>query len=38
MPHCPRSMFDDLLRKNWSVEGLKNLIILGNRLDMYEDP
>lgn len=38
MPHCPRSLFDDLLRKNWSVEALKRLVILGNRLDMYDDP
>lgn len=38
MPHCPRSLFDDILRMNWSVEGLKNLVIIGNRLDMYEDP
>ncbi|KAK4702426.1 hypothetical protein P7C70_g3800, partial [Phenoliferia sp. Uapishka_3] len=38
MPHCPRTLFDDLLRKNWTREGLSRLIIFGNRLDMYNDP
>ncbi|SCV69155.1 BQ2448_2175 [Microbotryum intermedium] len=38
MPHCPRSLFDLLLERSWSRTGLKNLIILGNRLDMYDDP
>lgn len=38
MPHCPRSLFNDLFRKNWSVESLRRLVILGNRLDMYDDP
>lgn len=38
MPHCPRSLFNDLFRKNWSVASLRRLVILGNRLDMYDDP
>ncbi|KDE07984.1 hypothetical protein MVLG_01689 [Microbotryum lychnidis-dioicae p1A1 Lamole] len=38
MPHCPRSLFDLVLERSWSRKGLKNLIILGNRLEMYDDP
>ncbi|SCZ97623.1 BZ3500_MvSof-1268-A1-R1_Chr4-3g07308 [Microbotryum saponariae] len=38
MPHCPRFLFDLLLERSWSRKGLKNLIILGNRLEMYDDP
>lgn len=38
MPHCPRTLFDELLRKNWSAAKLSRLVIFGNRLDMYDDP
>ncbi|KAM0756318.1 hypothetical protein T439DRAFT_26445 [Meredithblackwellia eburnea MCA 4105] len=38
MPHCPRSLFEELLRKNWNPSHLSRLIILGNRLEQYEDP
>jgi len=38
MPHCPRSLFDLLLRRNWTPERLRRLVLVGNRLDMYDDP
>lgn len=38
MPHCPRDLFEQLIQKNWSLEGLERLIICGNRLDAYDDP
>ncbi|GAA5874238.1 hypothetical protein JCM8547_007801 [Rhodosporidiobolus lusitaniae] len=39
IPHGPRTLFDALLRANWtSPEQLRQVIVLGNRLDLYEDP
>ncbi|KAI9226241.1 MAG: SRR1-domain-containing protein [Piptocephalis tieghemiana] len=37
MPHCDRVLYNALLQANWSPTGLDNLILLGNRLDMYSD-
>lgn len=38
MPHCPRSLFDLLLARNWNKDRLSHVVLLGNRLDMYDDP
>ncbi|KAM0792224.1 hypothetical protein ACM66B_004920 [Microbotryomycetes sp. NB124-2] len=38
MPHCPRSLYELLLKKNWSRDKLRKIILLANRLDMYDDP
>ncbi|BGP13713.1 hypothetical protein JCM10213_007101 [Rhodosporidiobolus nylandii] len=39
IPHGPRTLFDALLRVNWtSPEQLQRCTILGNRLDLYDDP
>lgn len=38
MPHCPRSLFNELLKRNWSKAGLRRIVLVGNRLDMYDDP
>ncbi|ORY72215.1 hypothetical protein BCR35DRAFT_307768 [Leucosporidium creatinivorum] len=38
MPHCPRPLFNELIRKNWDPAKLRRLVLLGNRLDMYDDP
>ncbi|GAA5971481.1 hypothetical protein JCM21900_000917 [Sporobolomyces salmonicolor] len=38
IPHGPRSLFDALLRANWSPAALERMILLGNRLDLYDDP
>ncbi|GAA6029389.1 hypothetical protein JCM8097_003654 [Rhodosporidiobolus ruineniae] len=39
IPHGPRTLFNALLRANWtSPSQLSRCIILGNRLDLYDDP
>ncbi|GAA6006339.1 hypothetical protein JCM10207_000610 [Rhodosporidiobolus poonsookiae] len=39
IPHGPRTLFDALLRANWtSPDQLRRVVILGNRLDLYDDP
>ncbi|GAA5830434.1 hypothetical protein JCM5353_005841 [Sporobolomyces roseus] len=38
IPHGPRTLFNALLESNYSSTQLSKMIILGNRLDLYEDP
>ncbi|GAA5916172.1 hypothetical protein JCM6882_005406 [Rhodosporidiobolus microsporus] len=39
IPHGPRTLFDALLRANWtSADQLRRVVVLGNRLDLYDDP
>lgn len=39
IPHGPRTLFDALLAANWtSAEQLGRVVVLGNRLDLYDDP
>ncbi|BGO97515.1 hypothetical protein RTG_01534 [Rhodotorula toruloides ATCC 204091] len=39
IPHGPRTLFDSLLRSNWtSPEQLEKVVVWGNRLDLYDDP
>lgn len=34
MPHCPREMYEALLRSNWSLD-LRSFAICGNDFDDY---
>ncbi|BGP05848.1 hypothetical protein JCM10049v2_001664 [Rhodotorula toruloides] len=39
IPHGPRTLFDALLRSNWTCpEQLEKVVVWGNRLDLYDDP
>ncbi|BGP37827.1 hypothetical protein JCM10450v2_001759 [Rhodotorula kratochvilovae] len=39
IPHGPRTLFEALLRANWtSASQLQRVILLANRLDLYDDP
>ncbi|GAA5837577.1 hypothetical protein JCM9279_006796 [Rhodotorula babjevae] len=39
VPHGPRTLFEALLRANWtSPAQLERVILLANRLDLYDDP
>ncbi|GAA6055741.1 hypothetical protein JCM3770_006134 [Rhodotorula araucariae] len=39
IPHGPRTLFEALLRANWSSAAqLQHVILLANRLDLYDDP
>ena len=39
IPHGPRTLFEALLRANWSSPAqLERVILLANRLDLYDDP
>ncbi|GAA5868887.1 hypothetical protein JCM3774_006782 [Rhodotorula dairenensis] len=39
IPHGPRTLFEALLAANWtSPEQLGRVVLLGNRLDLYDDP
>lgn len=35
MPHCPKELYDALLRANWSKDGLRRLVLCGNDLERY---
>uniref|UniRef100_A0A0W0F970 SRR1-like domain-containing protein n=1 Tax=Moniliophthora roreri TaxID=221103 RepID=A0A0W0F970_MONRR len=35
MPHCDLELYDAVLKANWSEEGLRNLILVANRLEDY---
>lgn len=35
MPHCPRELYEALLRANWDRQQLQTLVLCGNELDMY---
>ncbi|GAA6060138.1 hypothetical protein JCM10212_001435 [Sporobolomyces blumeae] len=38
IPHGPRTLFNALLEANWTNRRLPNVVIFGNRLDLYDDP
>ncbi|GAA5978264.1 hypothetical protein JCM10908_004291 [Rhodotorula pacifica] len=39
IPHGPRTLFEALLAANWtSADQLGRVVLLGNRLDLYDDP
>ncbi|BGP22635.1 SRR1 family protein [Rhodotorula toruloides] len=39
IPHGPRTLFESLLRSNWtSATQLEKVVVWGNRLDLYDDP
>ncbi|CEH14292.1 Uncharacterized conserved protein [Ceraceosorus bombacis] len=35
MPHCGRSLYESILRANWSIKGLQNLLLCSNGFDKY---
>ncbi|CAG8590354.1 2186_t:CDS:2 [Paraglomus brasilianum] len=37
MPHCPLSLYDNVLSANWEKHRLEQLIMIGNRFDFYEE-
>lgn len=38
MPHCPQSLYNNLLLANWkTIDSLQNVFILGNSLHAYAD-
>jgi len=37
LPHCPRSLYNNLLHTNWNKDHLSRLIIIGNSFSQYDD-
>ncbi|RIB15602.1 SRR1-domain-containing protein [Gigaspora rosea] len=37
MPHCPLGLYNNLIEANWDRVKLKDVIIVGNRLDFYNE-
>jgi hypothetical protein len=37
MPHCPRFLYHNLLLKNWTIEGLSGLAVIGNSFLEYSE-
>lgn len=35
MPHCPKELYEALLRANWDKNALERLVLCGNELSMY---
>ena len=35
MPHCPKELYEAVLRANWDRQRLQALVLCGNELDMY---
>ena len=35
MPHCPKELYEALLRANWRKEALERIILCGNELSLY---
>lgn len=31
MPHCPRTLYENALASNWSVDALSDIVVVGNR-------
>jgi hypothetical protein len=37
MPHCDISLYESLLRQNWSIESLSNMFFIANHFQEYID-
>ncbi|KAI0637181.1 SRR1-domain-containing protein [Trametes polyzona] len=37
MPHCDLHLYESLLRENWSSAGLRNILLIANRLSEYTE-
>ncbi|KAK9719973.1 hypothetical protein K7432_004456 [Basidiobolus ranarum] len=37
MPHCGKTLYNNVLASNWSREDIKNVLLVGNRLEMYHE-
>lgn len=35
MPHCTEGLYCNLFYKNWNIENLANIILMGNSFDSY---
>lgn len=35
MPHCPRTLYHNVLASNWSPEQLGRVVLIANELDGY---
>jgi len=37
MPHCDRNLYENILRENWSSDGMRRLVLVANCLGDYVD-
>jgi hypothetical protein len=37
MPHCDRDLYEKILRVNWTVEQLQNILLIANHFGDYVD-
>jgi len=37
MPHCDRNLYENMLRENWTKEGLRKMVLIANRFSEYVD-
>ncbi|ORX98484.1 hypothetical protein K493DRAFT_406578 [Basidiobolus meristosporus CBS 931.73] len=37
MPHCGKTLYNNLLASNWSRKAVANVYLIGNRLEMYHE-
>lgn len=35
MPHCGKALYNNIISSNWCKDDLANVVLIGNRLDMY---
>jgi len=37
MPHCPLGLYNNVIASNWERKKLEKIILVGNRLDFYDE-
>lgn len=37
MPHCDRILYENILRENWSGDGMRRILLVANCLGDYVD-
>lgn len=37
MPHCDLKLYESVIRANWTLEGLCNIVFIANRFSDYVD-
>lgn len=37
MPHCELKLYEMVIRANWTLEGVRNMVFLANRFGDYVD-
>jgi hypothetical protein len=35
MPHCEAELYENILRANWTLERISNILLVANQLDDY---